>query len=79
MAIVKIIIDDDGAPTANDDWHLVDPCNMQGEAALCTQEFFGQGESTAVFERKDRGKVTCLTCRKIIAIYKRVNLETSIS
>ncbi len=74
--LVKIIRDDDGVLTRNNDWHLVDPCNDQGPAALCTQEFFGFGESSVEYERKSvaRGGVTCERCIKKIEGYQRVQL-----
>jgi hypothetical protein len=74
--LVKIIADDDGELTNNEDWHLVDPGNAQGNAALCTGEFFGGGESTVRFEMRtvQRGGVTCRTCLDLVKIYKAVRL-----
>ncbi len=74
--LVRIIQDDDGAETFNQDWHLVDPVNNQGPAALCTQEFYGFGESDCVFEEKtvERGGVTCENCLRRIRIYKAIKL-----
>lgn len=71
--LVKIISDDDGEKKDNPKWCLVDPCNEQGNAALCTQEFFGDGESTCVYETKD-GKITCPDCILILNIYKKIKL-----
>jgi len=74
--LVKIIRDEDRNLTLNDSWHLVDPCNFQGSAALCTGEFFGGGESIAEFEMKEvsRGGITCPKCIQILKIYKAVKL-----
>lgn len=74
--LVRITVDDDGRPTGNDAWHLVDPGNSQGPAALCTQEFFGDGESDCEFECKivKRGGITCSECIRILKIYKKVKL-----
>lgn len=74
--LVKIIRDDDGKLTENDSWHLVDPTNDQGPAALCTQEFFGFGESLVEFETKasSRGGVTCPLCLKKIRTMKAIKL-----
>ena len=76
--LVRLLTDDDGEP--KDDaavWHLVDPANDQGPAALCTQEFFGEGESSGVtFETKDavRGGITCPLCLEKLRLYKAVRL-----
>lgn len=75
--LVRIIKDDDGEEKRDCHvWHLVDPCNRQGPAALCTQEFFGLGESGVEFEKKSvkRGGVTCPQCLERIRIYKAVPL-----
>lgn len=75
--LVKITHDDDGDEKDDRDvWHLVDPCNEQGPAALCTQEFFGFGESRCRFETKEvkRGGITCPTCLGSLEIYKAVKL-----
>lgn len=74
--LVKITKDDDGTITENESWHLVDPCNEQGRAALCTQEFFGFGESQCEFKTKTslKGGITCPKCLEIIRTYKRVRL-----
>ena len=60
--LVRITHDDDGSPKRDPDmWHLVDPGNSQGNAALCTQEFFGGGESACKFQTKEvkKGGITC--------------------
>lgn len=75
--LVRILSDDDGEDKDDANvWHLVDPCNEQGPAALCTQEFFGDGESACTFEEKNvaRGGVTCSKCLKIVRTYKAVKL-----
>ena len=51
--LVRIIRDDDGdLKSDHQDWHLVDPGNPQGDATLCTGEFFGGGESACEFVTK---------------------------
>lgn len=74
--LVKIIRDDDGALTGNDSWHLVDPTNDQGSASLCTQEFFGYGESSVEYETKTakRGGITCHECLRKIRLMKAIKL-----
>lgn len=74
--LVKIIKNDDGDPTGDDNWHLVDPGNEQGDASLCTQEFFGLGESNAEFETKEveRGGITCPRCLRKVRDYKAIRL-----
>ncbi len=74
--LVKFSMDDDGCIVDNAGWHLVDPANLQGNAALCTGEFFGGGESSVVFEVKSaqKGGITCLKCLEILKIYKAVKL-----
>lgn len=74
--LVKIIRDDDGDLTGDNSWHLVDPGNEQGQATLCTCEFFGAGESSVEFETKDaaRGGITCPRCLDKLRTYKAVKL-----
>jgi len=75
-SLVRIIRDDDGRETKDRAWHLVDPGNGQGPAALCTQEFFGEGESQCEYETKTaaRGGITCTDCLRILKQYKAVKL-----
>ena len=75
--LVQIHINDDGDETNYPHrWHLVDPCNRQGRASLCTSEFFGIGESACEFTEKEslRGGIDCPDCLKIIRAYKKVKL-----
>jgi hypothetical protein len=75
-SLVRILCDDDGRPK-NDAhvWHLVDPANVQGNAALCTGEFFGEGESRVEFEWKQApGGATCPRCIAIVNTYKAVRM-----
>lgn len=75
--LVRILTNDDGdTPDNNHNWHLVDPCNWQGKATLCTAEFFGSGESACIYETKEviRGGVTCPNCMKMIKNYKKIKL-----
>lgn len=76
-ALVRILRDDDGLVKPDADvWHLVDPGNTQGHAAMCTSEFFGIGESACKYETKfvARGGITCTRCRSLLKIYKAVKL-----
>ena len=76
-SLVQITHDDDGELKSDYHvWHLVDPGNSQGNAALCTQEFFGSGESACKFKAKviARGGITCADCLRIIKIYKAIRL-----
>lgn len=74
-SLVKFSIDDDGEET-DSFWHLIDPINSEGAAKLCTREFFGYGESIAVYEQKDviRGGVTCPLCISDIKTMKAIRL-----
>lgn len=74
--LVKITRDDDGQLTENPNWHLIDPTNEQGQAALCTQEFFGYGESRCEYETKKtkRGGITCPNCLQKIRLIKAVKI-----
>lgn len=74
--LVKITRDDDGVCIDNPVWHLADPANDMGSAALCSGEFFGEGESAVEFELKTvkRGGITCDRCMRKIAIYKAIKL-----
>ena len=75
--LVQLLTDEDGEPEDYPDrWHLVDPCNYQGDAALCTAQFFGVGESPVLFNKKTttKGGLTCPECLKILKAYKSVKL-----
>lgn len=75
--LVRIICDDDGELKDDPEaWHLVDPGNPQGYAALCTAEFFGVGESACEFETKkvESGGITCQKCIDRVKAYKAVKL-----
>ena len=69
--VVKITITHDGSKKINPKWCLIDPCNDQGRSTLCTKEFFGYGESSAVYKVKV-GAITCEKCKSIIMIYKSI-------
>ncbi len=71
--VVKITRDDTGEKIKFAKWCLVDPCNGQGSAALCTQQFFGYGESNCEYEEK-MGKITCPECIKTIKTYQNIKL-----
>lgn len=74
--IVRLITDDDGE--ANPDaklWHLVDPGMRNGEAALCTGEYFGEGEqAVGVQKTVKRGGITCPLCLDKLKDYKAIRL-----
>ena len=75
--LVRVITNDDGdEPIHPNDWHFVDIANFQGDAVLCTGEYFGIGESNVVYETKEllRGGITCKKCLEAIKLYKSVKL-----
>ena len=75
--LVQLLTDEDGEPEEYPDrWHLVDGGNPQGESALCTSQFFGEGESPVEFKVKYvlRGGITCPECLRKLKIYKSVKL-----
>lgn len=74
--LVKVLTNDDGDAQEDNGWCLVDPCNSQGPARLCTQEFFGLGESNCAFKTRsvNKGGVTCPECLQILRTYKAVRL-----
>ena len=71
--IVMFFTDDDGFDIDNPVWHLIDPGNPAGHAALCTGEFFGVGESSIQFSQTE-GEITCPNCISKIRKYKKVKL-----
>lgn len=71
--VVRITRDDDGEKKKGAKWCLIDPCNYQGRATLCTAEFFGEGESNCEYETKV-GNITCPDCIAIITRYKKIKL-----
>ncbi len=71
--VVKIKTDEYGDKIKHPKWCLVDPCNHQGCAALCTQMFFGEGESGCEYEAKI-GNVTCKECISKIKTYQKIKL-----
>ena len=71
--VVKITRDDTGEKILYAKWCLVDPANKQGAAALCSQQFFGMGESRCEFLEKE-GKITCPKCIETINIYKKIKI-----
>ena len=75
--VVRITEDDDGELKNDSDvWHLVDPGNRAGPAALCTAEYFGEGESACIAYTRlvSRGGITCPTCLSILKKYKAIRL-----
>jgi len=71
--IVKITRDDNGERKLYAKWCLIDPCNPQGQATLCTKEFFGEGESSCEYETRI-GNITCPMCIEYIRSYKKIKL-----
>lgn len=71
--LVRILTDEDGDRVRPRRWHYVHVI-CGSNAALCTGEYFGVGESSATFKTKDRGKITCEECRKIIKEMKAIRL-----
>lgn len=70
--VVKIKVNDDGEKQKFAKWHYVN-FHGSGENALCTGEYFGEGEGSAEFDKK-RGKITCPECVRIIKELKAVRL-----
>lgn len=73
--LVKFFSDDDGRDSDSSIWHLVTSVSG-GACALCTLEFFGEGESSVVYEtkRRERGGISCPECMKQIRTIKSVKL-----
>lgn len=75
MTLVMILVDDEGRANDRAAWCLVDPCNEQGPATLCTSEFFGLGESRCEYKTKEVVKgITCPNCIRKLKTYKKVKL-----
>lgn len=72
-SVVKIKVNNDGEKQKYAKWCLIDPCNYQGNATLCTSEFFGAGESACVYESK-LGVITCPNCIEKIKRYQKIKL-----
>lgn len=73
--LVRIIIDEDGEETHNDNWHLVDVSDA-APRTLCSGEVFGYGEGNAVYTTKSvaRGGITCPKCLGKLKEYKAIKL-----
>ena len=75
--VVKIIASDDREPTPEHlrVWHLV-VVEAGSQCTLCGGEYFGFGESSCEFERKDvkKGGITCEMCIEIIKKFKAIKL-----
>lgn len=75
-ALVKIIKTDDGELIPVDErvWHLI--YNLNGNQALCSNEYFGFGESNVEYELKQRmrGGITCQRCIDYIKLMKAIKL-----
>ena len=72
-SVVKILSPESGEKIKYAKWCLVDPCNYQGSAALCSQVFFGMGEPDCNYKIK-MGKITCADCISKIKRYQNVRL-----
>ena len=77
--VVKLFTNDDNDPVNIDEicWHLVDPVCRQGASTLCTQEFFGLGESNCKFIRAV-GIITCPQCIAKLKIYQNIKIGPEI-
>lgn len=76
--IVKLFVEEDGNPYANDYWHLgVIDCG--DPSVLCTGEYFGDGTGGIEIEGKDyvidTGKVTCPLCLNRIKYMQTIRLR----
>ena len=67
---VKVIIDNDGEKTYDDEWHFMDK-SWDEWRTLCKGEVINDG---AQVEQR-LGRITCPQCREIIKEYKKVDLR----
>lgn len=71
--VVKFTKNDDGE---KDDglWHYA--FHLTGNQKLCTGEFYGIGESSAIFKTKgvEKGGINCPKCLRIINEMKSIKL-----
>lgn len=58
--VVKILVRDDGEKVISPVWHHYHDI-AGGHATFCSGEYFGYGESSAIFKTKN-GKITCPQC-----------------
>lgn len=70
--VVKITKDDDGEKIPYAKWCFVIEITG-GNAAFCSGQFFGDGESSCEYETKE-GKITCPECISLIKTIKQVKL-----
>lgn len=72
--LVKILVDDFGEKIENPKWCL--SVNWSGSQALCSGQFYGIGESSAIYEERKaaKGGVTCARCLEMIKEIKDVKL-----
>lgn len=70
--IVKLLTTDRGEKAEFPKWHYA--YNHQtGRMALCTAEYYGEGESGCEYKTKV-GKITCPNCLEIINHFKKLKL-----
>lgn len=75
MALVKILSDDDGTIVENPKWCFAMTSNFaDGERTLCSGQVFGYGEGAATYKRKDKGKVTCPKCIRLIKFIRTADI-----
>jgi len=75
--LIRLHTHDDGSEhDLAEYWHLADPTNSQGPAILCTQEYYGYGESGCKYDFKivKKGGITCPDCLEKLKILKGVKL-----
>lgn len=72
--LVMLLTDDDTIPV-EPRWHWIDT-NGSDPSTLCTQEYFGTGQSECTYKLKQvkRGGITCGDCMAILKEHKAVAL-----
>lgn len=76
IKVVKILKNDDGDAIDNPKWCL-NAGGINGDATLCSGEYFGCGEGTAEYEEKivERDGVTCEQCLQKIRFFKKLKIR----
>ena len=73
IKLVKIITDEDGYRTGDDNWHLSEG-SAGSPKALCTGQVYGCDEGPVQYSTKVGGNITCPKCKDIIKFFKSIQL-----